>query len=247
MVQDKIGDEERKTLTIMAHDIKAPLSAVDSILGVIEKGYVNDIYKAKELVSRARKRIETIIAMVNDILDYTFLADKSKMKREPVHLSQVIKDAIVTMKPAASDMNITLTYDRDTGKGKHVNGNYTFLLRAFNNIIMNAIKYNKQNGEINVNCREDSKKHTITITVRDTGIGIPEDELDKIFHIFVRGRYARKNIDGSLGLGLSLVKQIIEDHDGEIKLASTVGAGTTLMVTLPLLKAKEKNGGTNEL
>lgn len=247
MAKDKTGNEEKKALTIMAHDIKAPLSAVVSILGVIEKGYVNDIYKAKELVSRARRKTETIIAMVNDILEYTLLEDKSKMKREPVHLSQVIKDAIATMKPAANDMNIRLTYDRDVGRGKHVKGSYTFLLRAFNNIIMNAIKYNKKNGEISVSCREDSKKHTITITVRDTGVGIPGDELDKVFHIFERGAHARKNISGGLGLGLTLVKQIIEDHDGNIKLTSTVGVGTTIMVTLPLLNVNEKNGGTNEL
>ncbi|NIM17690.1 MAG: hypothetical protein GTO45_37475 [Candidatus Aminicenantes bacterium] len=247
MAQDKTGNEEGKALTVMAHDIKAPLSAVVSILGVIEKGYVNDIDKVTELVSRARQKTETIIAMVNDILDYTLLADKSKMKREPVHLSRLLKDSIGTMTPAANDVNITLTYDRDAGRGKHVNGSYTFLLRAFNNIIMNAIKYNKKNGEISVSCREDIKKHTITITVRDTGVGIPRDELDKVFHIFERGTYARKNINGGLGLGLALVKQIIEDHDGEIKLTSTVGVGTTIMVTLPLLNVNEKNGGTNEL
>lgn len=247
MAQDKTGNEEGKALTIIAHDIKAPLSAVVSILGVIEKGYVNDIDKAKELVSRARRKTETIIAMVNDILNYTLLADKSKMKREPVHLSQLLKDSISTMKPSAKDMNITFTYDRDAGRGKHVNGSYTFLLRAFNNIFTNAIKFNKKNGQITVNCCEDTDKDIITITVSDTGIGIPEDELDKVFHIFERGKYARKNINGGLGLGLALVKQIIEDHKGEIKLTSTVGVGTTITVTLPLLNVNEKNGGTNEL
>jgi two-component system phosphate regulon sensor histidine kinase PhoR len=247
MAQDKTGNEERKTLTIMAHDIKAPLSAVLSILGVIEKDYVNDIDKVKELVSRAIQKTKTIIAMVNDILDYSLLADKSMMKREPVHIFSLLEDSLTTMKPIAKNMNIILTYDRDAGRGKHVSGSYTFLLRAFNNIIMNAIKYNKKNGKVAVNCWENTEKHTITIAVSDTGIGIPEDERDKVFHVFVRGKYARKNIDGSLGLGLSLVKQIIEDHDGEIKLTSTVGVGTTITVTLPLLNVNEKTEEQNEL
>jgi len=247
MAKEKTGNEEGKALTVMAHDIKAPLSAVVSILGVIEKGYVKDIDKVTELVSRARRKTETIIAMVNDILDYTLLDDKSKMKRGPVHISRLLSDSIGTMTPAAKDMNITLNYNRNAGRGKHVNGSYTFLLRAFNNIFMNAVKYNKQNGEITVDYREDIEKHTITVTVRDTGVGIPGDELDKIFQIFKRGTYAGKNINDGLGLGLALVKQIIEDHGGEIKLTSTVGVGTTIMVTLPLLSVNEKNGGTNEL
>jgi two-component system phosphate regulon sensor histidine kinase PhoR len=247
MTQDVIASEEGKAIATMAHDIKAPLSAIVSILGVIEKGYVNDIDKVKELVSRASQKAETIIAMVDDILDYTLLADKSMMKRENVHLVDVLKDSISTMKPYASTKDITLIYDYDLFKRKNVNGCYTFLLRAFNNIFTNAIKYNKKNGKITINCWENTDKDIITITVSDTGIGIPADELDKVFHIFERGKYARENINGGLGLGLALVKQIIEDHDGEIKLTSTVGVGTTITVTLPLLNVNEKNGGTNEL
>jgi signal transduction histidine kinase len=108
---------------------------------------------------------------------------------------------------------------------------------------MNAIKYNKENGEITIDYSVNSKRNTVTVTVSDTGIGIPEDDMDKVFRIFERGRNARRNINGSLGLGMSLVKQIIEDHNGEIDISSTVGVGTTIVVTLPLIK----EGGTNEL
>ncbi|MGD2086919.1 MAG: HAMP domain-containing sensor histidine kinase [Candidatus Aminicenantes bacterium] len=251
MAQDKSRYEKRKeerALTIMAHDIKAPLSAIVSILGVIEKGYVKDIDKVKELVSRASQKAETIIAMVDDILDYTLLADKSMIKREPVQLFDVLKDSISTMTPYAKNRKITLTYNLHPCAGKKINGSYTFLLRAFNNIIMNAIKYNKQEGKIAIHFSQDTGSHTITITVEDTGMGIPEDELDKVFHISSRGKYARENINDGLGLGLFLVKQIIRDHDGEIELTSTVGMGTTVKITLPLLNFKsEKKGGTDEL
>lgn len=252
MIQDKTrsesepgcGSEEGKALAVMAHDIKAPLSAIVSILGVIEKGYVEDIDKAKELVSRAKKKAETLISMVDDILDYTLLADKSLMKREKVRLFDILKDSIDTMKPYADERNITFIYDPSLCKGKIINGNYTFLLRAFNNIIMNAVKNNKKSGKITIDCSQDKEKHTGTITVSDTGRGIPEEELGKVFHFFERGKQTRRNIDGSLGLGLALVKQIIEDHEGKIELTSTVGVGTTVIVTLPFLL--EKKGGTNE-
>jgi signal transduction histidine kinase len=105
--------------------------------------------------------------------------------------------------------------------------------------MMNAIKYNKEQGTITIDCRENTRQNTITIIFADTGIGVPEADLEKVFKIFERGRQARKNPDGSLGLGLSLVKQIIDFHCGEITINSIMDKGTTITVTLPLFK-KEK-------
>jgi len=235
------GIDNEKTLAIMAHDIKAPLSTVVSLLDVINKGYVDDPAKIRELVFRASRKAESLVYMIDDILDYTLLSDKSRMKRQAVQLADVFKESLSTMIPHIQERNIKLEISQDSiGKGHYVSGNYTFLLRALNNIIMNAIKYNKENGSIFIECREDSDAGTVTIKVGDTGIGIPHDEFDKVFHIFERGRYARKNIDGSLGLGLSLVKQIIGDHDGQISLTSTVGVGTTVSITLPVFKKIDK-------
>lgn len=237
------GMDNEKILAIMAHDIKAPLSTVVSLLDVINKGYVDDPDKIRELIFRASRKAESLVYMIDDILDYTLLSDKSRMKRQAVHLADVFKESLSTMIPYIEKRNIHLELSHDQiGKGHYVSGNYTFLLRAFNNIIMNAIKYNKENGTISIECREDSDTGTVTIMVGDTGIGIPHDEFDKVFHIFERGRYARKNIDGSLGLGLSLVKQIIDDHDGRIGMTSTVGVGTTMIVTLPVFKKIDKEG-----
>jgi signal transduction histidine kinase len=237
---------EEKVLTIMAHDIKTPLTAVVSLLGVIKKGYVdNDTEKMKELVTRASKQAESLIAMLDDILDYALLADKSKIRREPVHLFEVFKDSISAMKTYVDRKHIVFTYDPRLGKEQYIYGNRTFLLRAFNNILMNAIKYNIEQGTITIDSRENPSQNTTTIKFIDTGIGIPTEDLEKVFKIFERGRQARRNLDGSLGLGLSLVKQIINFHRGEITIDSAVDKGTTLTVTLPLFK-KEKQGGTHE-
>jgi len=237
--------EDRKALAIMAHDIKAPLSAIVNLLDVIDKGYVDDMVKARELISRASQKAQILIAMVDDILDYTILSDKSMMKTEIVDLCENLAQSINMMKAFADERGISITAP---GKGltwgkekKMVNGNYTFLMRVFNNIIGNAIKYNKEKGKITIDCSEDTGKNTISIIIADTGIGIPDDDMDKVFKIFERGKYARRNINGSLGLGLSLVKQIVEDHYGKIDLSSTVGVGTTITVTLPLYKEENKD------
>ncbi|GEM_PF-381446 len=228
--------EEAKSLAIMAHDLKAPLSSVFSLLSVINKGYVDDPQKIKELVARAAQKTQTLIAVVDDILDYTLLSDKSMMKREMVNLFDILNESINTLKPFADERNIALIIERDLSGNVTTNGNYTFLLRVFNNLIMNAIKYNKKNGQIMIDYSFNREENSVSISVSDTGIGIPEEDKSKIFKIFERGKYARKNINGSLGLGLSLVKQIVEDHYGKIDLSTTEGVGTTITVTLPLIK-----------
>ncbi len=233
--------EDRHELAILAHDIKAPLSAIIDLLILIDKGYVSNPEKSKELVSRAIKKAGTVIKMVDDILDFSKLADKSLMKREKINIFKTLEDSINMMKPYADGRKIRINKCKFCFNEKFILGNHTFLMRVFNNIIMNAIKYNKESGEIFFKSCEKSLagKEFIIIDIEDTGIGISGEDLKRVFHIFERGSNARKNIDGSIGLGLSLVKQIIEDHDGDIKITSTLGEGTKVSVSLPLLRSKK--------
>jgi signal transduction histidine kinase len=235
-------EEDRKILTIMAHDIKAPLAAIVNILSVIEKGYVTDIEKARELTGRACKRAENLLVMMEDILDYALLADKDKMKREILNIYDVLADSVSTLKPYADKRQISIACEPETFGDAKINGNYTFLLRALNNIIMNAVKYNLDNGNIIIRCQEDLENKTFSLKIIDTGIGISEKDLKIVFKIFERGKNSRKNIDGSIGLGLSLVKQIIEEHNGTIDITSTLGVGTTVKVILPLLDEAKEGG-----
>jgi signal transduction histidine kinase len=227
-------EENVKNLAVIAHDLKAPLSAVVDLLNVVEKGYVDDPVKVKELISRARKKSEGLIRIVEDILDYTLLENKSQMKRERLNLTDIIDESYSIINPYALQNKISINYSQDSCREKYVFGNYTFLLRAFNNVIMNAVKYNKENGRIDIRCFEKFGR-LIVVEISDTGIGIPPEDIESVFTIFARGKEARRNIDGSIGLGLSLVKQIIKDHEGSIDVDSTVDVGTTLTIKLPLM------------
>ena len=222
-----------KNLAVIAHDLKAPISAVIDLLSVIEKGYVDDPNKVRELISRARQKSETLIKMVEDILDYTMLEGTSEMKREKLDIFSIIKESISIIRPYAKDRNISLNYCQKSCREKYVNGNDTALLRAFNNVFMNAVKYNRENGKIDTRCSENSNQ-TMTIEIRDTGIGISKEDLKNVFDIFSRGKEASKNFNGSIGLGLAIVKQIIKDHDGSIYISSTLDVGTTVNIKLPL-------------
>jgi signal transduction histidine kinase len=227
-------EENIKNLAVIAHDLKAPLSAVVDLLHVLEKGYVDDPEKVRELIVRARKKSERLIKIVEDILDYTLLENKSQMKRERLKLCDILTESYSIIEPYAKQKNISIHFSQKTCEEKYVFGNYTFLLRAFNNVIMNAVKYNKESGRIDIRCFEKFGK-LIVVEISDTGIGIAPEDINRVFTIFSRGKEARKNIDGSIGLGLSLVKQIIKDHEGSIDVDSTVDVGTTLTIKLPLM------------
>ncbi len=233
--------EDKKALAVLAHDIKSPLSSIIDLLTLIDKGYVTNPEESKQLVSRAIKKASILIKMVDDILDYSKLEDKSLMKREKLNIFNTLEESITLMRQYAENRNIEIEQCEFCHNEEYIYGNHTFLLRVFNNIIMNAIKYNKNSGKIIFNSYRDSENKKIIMEISDTGIGIAREEIEKVFLIFERGSNARRNIDGSIGLGLSLVKQIVEDHEGSIEIASTLNVGTTLKITLPLYKEGENN------
>jgi len=233
--------DDKKALAVLAHDIKGPVSAVIDLLNIIDKGYVSDPEKSKQLISRAIKKASTIIRMVDDILDYSKLEDKSLMKREKINIFNTLNESITMMRPYAEKQNITIEQCDFCIDNEFVNGNHTFLMRVFNNVIMNAIKYNKKDGRIIFKSYRDEGDENIVLEITDTGIGISREDIKKVFMIFERGSNARRNIDGSIGLGLSLVKQIVEDHEGTIEITSELNVGTTLKITLPLYKEGENN------
>ncbi|MEN8221681.1 MAG: HAMP domain-containing sensor histidine kinase [Acidobacteriota bacterium] len=233
--------DEKKALAVLAHDIKGPLSSIIDLLNIIDKGYVTDPEKSKQLISRAIKKTSILIKMVDDILDFSKLEDKSLMKREKLNIFNTLNESIALMRQYAENRNIEIEQCEFCHNEEYVYGNHTFLMRVFNNIIMNAIKYNKKNGKIVFNSFRDKENRNIIMEISDTGIGISEEDIENVFLIFERGSNARRNIDGSIGLGLSLVKQIVEDHEGTIEITSTLNVGTTLKITLPLYTEGENN------
>lgn len=225
--------QDVKNSAVMAHDLKAPLSAIVDLLTIIEKGYVDDPNKIRELISRARQKTETLITLVEDILDYTLLKNKTSIKREKLAIAPIIEESVSIIRPYALGRKISLDCCLQSCREKYVTGSYTFLLRAFNNVLMNAVKYNKDKGKVDIRCAENPDQ-TVSVEIRDTGIGISDDDLAHVFDIFSRGKEPRANSGGSLGLGLALVKQIVTDHDGSIDVSSTLGVGTTVTIKLPL-------------
>src|SRR5262249_49317136 len=147
-----------------------------------------------------------------------------------VDLAELIEDLLEPFRPRLSEGGFRVHVDLDP-ELPHVKGDRTALQQVFGNLIDNAIKYSPEHKSLEIEARADGEKVRVTIT--DTGAGIPEEELPRVFEKFYRGRQAREF--GS-GLGLAIVRRIVQQHHGTLEITSVVGAGTTVAVVLPGLK-----------
>jgi len=230
---NKEGKEIRyQFLSVLSHELKAPLNAVEGYLRMMQdKELGENIADYDQVIDRSFSRIKGMRNLIMDLLDFTKIRlEKKKDKFELVELKEIAQNAIEAISPYAiqKDVEITLndinnaTIDADPGD----------IEILFNNLISNAVKYNVKGGKVEVELNVENKK--IIILVKDTGIGMEEDEKKELFNEFFRVRKEQtKDITGS-GLGLSIVKNIVDLYNGDIKVESNVGKGSTFSVILPV-------------
>jgi len=225
----------------VSHEIKAPLAAVYNILNVIIEGYLkDDREKQFDLLTRARYRVREVIALLNDLLMLSLLEESTgKLKKEPLDMKAILVPVYEDMKEYAAEREVRFAWQWGD-ELPALFGNPELLRRVFMNLVDNAVKYTDPGGAVEVEARKDGD--TFLFRVADTGIGIPEDELPRVFDIFFRGSRARSESKAEgMGLGLSLVKRIVDDHRGTITVSSEFGVGTT--ITVRFLEHKKGGAG----
>lgn len=221
-----------EVMRIMAHELKAPVSAMVSLLASVEDGYLeHDPERAREIVGRARRRARELIPLIDDIMELGNLSSGGEIPEDSVDLAGVARGVAHLLEPMLAKGGIRLEAALPDNSVE-VRGAESFLRRVVGNLVMNAYKYNRPDGLVRLSLRTDGSR--AVLEVEDTGVGIPEEDLPNIFGFLYRGRQARRNPDGGLGLGLSLVKQIVTLHGGEIEAFSREGKGTRMVVSLPL-------------
>lgn len=221
-------------VAIISHELRTPLNG---ILGYAEMfkeaiyGPVNE--KQANMSDRIIKNAQRLISLLNDLLDQAQLeAGKLAIKSEAVHPKELIENLHETLDNIASVKGVSLISTLDPSLPKTVTGDNIRLQQILINLVNNSIKFT-ENGSVTTSiARFNAKQWSIEIT--DTGIGIPENEIPHIFETFrqVDGTSTRQH--GGFGLGLSIVKQLVELMGGEIKVKSTVGSGSTFTIILPL-------------
>lgn len=226
--KDRIKDEYVSRVT---HDIKGHLAAIQSCLyvaGSEPSGSLSD--KQSEFLSRANRRTGQLTEFVKKLLNLTQMRLSGQQKVEEFSLQDCLSKALETVSQRAKDKSITLTSDVDPSLGR-ITGDEFSINEMITNLLFNAVKYTPEGRTVHleVSCRDDH----IQIDVVDTGIGIPSGEIGNVFDEFFRATNAKKSEKDGTGLGLSLVKQIVERHGGTISVRSEEGTGSTFTVNLP--------------
>lgn len=230
--------KQKYTIGIV-HEIKSPLSSVQSFHDIILEGYTGPINpQAKEKLIRARARTDEAIQIINDVLSISKLKLQAGIKYEDVDLIELIHKIIAKKKIQADYMRVGINFYDLTTKKDIVKGDYSLLELAFSNLIGNGIKYTNPGGNVEIVIEDGKSANEIQVEICDNGIGIPEKDKEKIFKEFFRASNVKHKSYEGTGLGLSVVKQIAEQHGGKItfespsRMADKLGPGACFKITL---------------
>jgi len=221
-------------LSVLSHELKAPLNAIEGYLKMIrERQSGNKIEDYDVMIDRSLERIKGMRNLILDLLDLTKVeSGKATRNIIEVDLVQLARTAMDTMRPYSIQRDVRL--DLIAPESVVMMADADEIEIIFNNLISNAIKYNREGGSVQCTIRKNET--SCEIIVVDTGIGMSPDDIDKIFGDFVRIKNEKtKNITGS-GLGLSIVKKLTENYGGTIDVSSSPDQGSTFKISLPIEK-----------
>jgi PAS domain S-box-containing protein len=228
---DALRDGFLRTVT---HELRTPLTSVIGFIEItINQSDSKDKDTQKKYLTTALNEAKSLKTLIDDLLDLSQLkAGKRDITLTDISIKELIDSLMVTMAPLTKGRPLKLV-SMITNKNIIIKGDKSKLRRIFLNIVSNAIKFTKE-GTISIRCSET--EHEVKISVTDTGIGIRESEKEIIFEKFRQIDYSsRREYDG-IGLGLSIVKELVEIHNGHIEIDSHYGKGSTFTVCLPALK-----------
>lgn len=233
---EKVERERREFVSNVSHELRTPLTTLRSYLETLTDGAWKDEKLAPKFLEVTQNETERMIRMVNSLLQLSRVDSKEmSLSRENLDFRPFLMNIIERFEMNAKDSNIHFIKEVPEGE-------FTVwidpdrMTQVLDNIISNAIKYSPDGGNITVQLRHQMTK--IVVSVRDEGIGIAYDKLEKIFDRFYRVDKARTRKFGGTGLGLAITQELIELHYGEIWARSIEGKGTVISFTLPLVQGK---------
>lgn len=226
--KDRLKNEYVMRLT---HDVRGHLAAITSCLDIVTQGILGQLNdKQMDLIERASGRTAKCMTFVTALLRITRLKLSDTMDKTHFPLKNIFFNAIAAVEGKASAKGIDLKYQIDAGIDE-IYCEPLLIEEAVTNMLLNAIKYNPEKGAVQLIAKD--AENNILIEVSDTGIGIPPDEIERLFEEFYRATNARKVERDGTGLGLAIVKQVVERHGGTVRAQNNPGGGSTFSFTLP--------------
>ena len=223
------AERNRREFTAnVSHELKTPLQGIIGSAELLENGLVKQ-EDVPRFIGHIRSEAQRLVTLIGDIIRLSQLDEGEPMPAEPVELLALAREAAESLQSAAAARNVTITVE---GEPVALTGVRRLLYEIVFNLCDNAIKYNTDGGRVQVTVTKENE--TAAVTVRDTGIGIPPDQQDRVFERFYRVDKSHSKASGGTGLGLSIVKHAVQYHHGAIHLQSEVGKGTEIRVTFPV-------------
>lgn len=218
----------------VSHELKTPLTSIKGFAETLK--YVEDKATRDKFLDIINVESERLTRLINDILSLSELENKDiSYSFERVNLNKSLEEAFHIMKPLADNKDIKLTYN-DYKDNIAIYGSTDKLKQMVINVVDNAVKYTNAHGQVEINLARRSGMAVISIS--DTGIGIRQENISRLFERFYRVDKARSRASGGTGLGLAIVKHIVKSLNGEIEVKSKVGEGTIFTIYLPVVNSK---------
>jgi signal transduction histidine kinase len=235
MLMNEQGKQIRfQFLSVLSHELKSPINAIEGYLRIMQDKQVGEnIDSYKTMIERSMERIKGMRTLILDMLDLTKIESGKKTQNlQKIDLIDIAQLTIDSISPLSIQKNVKIYTDFPEQLQYYADPSEIEII--FNNLISNAVKYNKDNGKVDFCIRQ--KNDNIEIIVEDTGIGICDEDQKMLFQEFVRIKNQKtQQISGS-GLGLSILKKIIDMYKGTINLTSKEDVGTKFEISLPSLK-----------
>ncbi|MFC0525977.1 cell wall metabolism sensor histidine kinase WalK [Pontibacillus salicampi] len=235
--QEKIERERREFVANVSHELRTPLTTMRSYLEALTDGAWEDKDIAPRFLDVTQNETERMIRLVNDLLQLSKMDNKDyQLYREQVEFRRFFHHVIdrfefnkedhIQFQRSIPEDDMFVHIDKDK------------MTQVLDNIISNAIKYSPEGGTITFQAIRQEKQQKLLIKISDQGMGVPKENMEKIFERFYRVDKARSRKLGGTGLGLAISREMIEAHEGNIWAESKEGTGTTILFTLPLMKEK---------
>jgi len=218
----------------VSHELKTPLASITAYSEMLAEGEANDEQTIKEFCSVIQSQAKRLNRLIEDILNISRIeSGLIKVEKKPASLTILIEEQLQMMKSYAEEKNIEIIRQKPIVFDQ-VNADRDMISQVIVNLLSNAVKYTPAGGKVKIETEVDETENLVRVSVTDTGMGIPEDEIEHVFDKFYRVSTNKKQAKGT-GLGLNLVKQIVENvHDGRVFVTSKVGVGSTFGFELPL-------------
>lgn len=230
----------REIVGNISHDFRTPLAGIKAMVDTLQDGAVNDPAAARAFLSRIEGEVHRLTQMVAELTELSRIeTGRTELERKPVNLNLLIEETITRMNPQAERNNLKVT----TGLAPDlpaVSGDAGRLRQVITNLLDNAIKFSKSGGSVSAGTKVED--NYITVSISDTGRGIPAADIPRIFERFYKADKSRSS-QGS-GMGLAIAKHIVEAHGGTISVTSTEGKGSTFTIRLPLVRGRLHHAGT---